>query len=91
MKLADLCFKNLITLLLSNSISVNDEVGWLTSLLVFEDLNGLLNQEFHLVLHKLLTLRLNDVVREILAQSFIGAGCKSNDTRLTCMADIDSN
>lgn len=91
MELADLCLKNLITLLLSNSISVNNEVGWLASLLVLEDLDGLLNQKLHLVLHELLTLRLDDVVREVLTQGLIGAGCESNHTRLTCVADINSN
>lgn len=90
-ELADFSLEDLITLLLANSISVYNEVGRLASLLVFENLNRLLNQEFHLVLHKLLTLRLNNVVREVLTQSFISASCKSNYTRLTCVADIDSN
>lgn len=91
MELTNLSFKNLITLLLTDSISVNDEVRWLQSLLAFENQNSFLNQDLHLVFYKLLTLRLADVVREVLTHSFVGASCKPNDGLLTCMTNVNSN
>jgi len=91
MELADFSLENLVTLLLANSISVDNEVRRHDSLLTFEHQDSLLNQVFHLVFHKLLTLGLHDVVRIVLTHGLVSAGSESDHTRLTCMAHIDSD
>lgn len=81
----------MVTLLFTDSISVDNEVRRLTLLLILEDHDSLLNQLLHLLLYQLLTLGLDDIVREVLAESFISAGCESNYTVLTGMAHINTN
>lgn len=62
MELANFAIKDLLSLLLTNSVTVNDEVRWLRSLVVLEDTNGFLYESLHLRFDQLLSLRLNNIV-----------------------------
>jgi len=48
MELANFAIKNLLSLLLTNSVTVNDEVRWLGTLVILEDTNSLLDESLHL-------------------------------------------
>ena len=54
-------------------------------------MNGASDQLHHLVLHDFLTLRLHNVVGEVLAHVFVGAGSKAYDGLSSRVADIDTD
>ena len=72
MELTNLSFKNLITLLLTDSISVNDEVRWLQSLLAFENQNSFLNQDLHLVFYKHSFVHKKSFLRKTIGKPLFG-------------------
>lgn len=92
LELADLLVDDLLSHLVTDSISVDDDLGWpLTLMAVLELLNGSDKASIEVLLNQLLVLLLDDNVRVVLGLMRVGSGAEAHDTLLSGMADIDSD
>jgi len=92
LELTDLLGDDLVSHLVTHTISVDDDLGWSLALMaVLELLNGGDQASIEIILDQLLVLGLDDDVRVVLSLVRIGSSAESNDTFLSCMAHIDSD
>ena len=78
--MGQLFLDDLISHSITHSISVDNEVGGLLTLVVLlEDLDRLLQRIFHLSLDDLLTLSLHDMLTVVLTQLRVRTGSESDD------------
>jgi len=75
-QLRDLILEHLFAHGITNTISVDNKVGGLASLLHFKRINSSPNQRHHLILHNFLSLLLHYIVREVLTHMLISTSCK---------------
>ena len=72
--------KDHVALSVRNTIAVDDEVGWLESLMgLLKASDGLADQSAHLIVDDLSSFGDKQVVRVILTHGFVGGGSESND------------
>jgi len=77
---------------IADTITVDDEVGRLSSLVVvLEAMDGFADKLLHLVLDNFLALRLDDVLRVVLRHLFVGGSSKSDYGLSASVTDIDTN
>ena len=92
LELTNLALNDLVSHLIANTVSVDDELGGhLTLVAILELLDGSDEASIKVLLHELLILWLNDDVRVILGMVRISGGAKADDTLLTCVAHVDAN
>lgn len=92
LELAHLLVDDLLSHLVTDTISVDDDLSWsLTLMAVLELLNGSDKASIEILLNQLLVLLLDDNVREVLGLMWVGSGAEAHDTLLSRVADIDSN
>lgn len=92
LELGDFRGQHLFSHRITDTITVDDEVGGLgTLVLVLEDVNGFADEVLHFVLDNFLSLGLYDVVRVVLRHGFVGGSCKSNHGLFSRVAHVDTN
>lgn len=92
LELLDLFGNDLISLLLTNTISVDQELVWqFTTMFDLEGLDGAEDASIKLYFDKLLTLWVDDHVTVVFGLSLIGGGSETDHRLLSSMADIDTN
>jgi hypothetical protein len=92
LELRNLDAQNLVTLSISNSVTVDDEVsGKLSFVINCKSLDSTLYRINHLLLDNLLTLGLNQVITKVLAQVGVDTCREANDRLGTGMAHINTN
>lgn len=92
LELGDLRGDNLVSHGITNTVSVDDEVGGQVRLVsLLEGLDGSLEGVAHLTTHNFLTLRLHDELGEVLGQLGVDRSGESHNGGRTRMADIDTN
>jgi hypothetical protein len=92
LELSDLLLNDLVSHLSTNSISVDQDLGWLFTFVVqLKAFNGFNQASVEVFFDKLLVLGLDDDVRVISGLVGICGGNKSNDTLLTCVTNIDTD
>lgn len=79
-ELFDLLSDDLLTLGITDTITVDDQMGREHAVVVLgKDLNRLLQTFFHLSLDDFLALRLHNVLRVVLTHLFVSTGGKADD------------
>lgn len=92
LELGDLGVKDLFALSITDTISVDHKVGWELVLVVLsEDLDGRLDGLLHLVLHDLLALLLDQVVRVVLTHILVRRSRETNDGLGTSVTNINTD
>jgi hypothetical protein len=77
---------------IADTITVDDEVGRLSALVVvLEAMNGFADKLLHLVFDNFLALGLDYVLRVILRHLFVSGSSKSDYRLSTSVTDIDTN
>ena len=90
LELGHLSIEDLLPLSITNPISINDEVSWeLSTILLLEGSNSILESLFHLRLNNLLASFLDQILAVILTHWLIDRGCKPNDGSWAGMAHIN--
>ena len=78
-ELGNFFFETDVSLRISETISVDDEVsGVFTIVIACKTFNGILQGLLHLGMHDLLTLLLDDELRVVLAHLFVVRSCKAD-------------
>ena len=94
LKLWDFPVKDLLSLGITNSISVYDEIGWkhaFVILLTLEGVDSTLEGLLHLSLNYLLAFFLNQILAVVLTHTLVDGSSKTHNRFWSCMANIDSN
>ena len=92
LQLGDFLRKQLSSLGIADSVSVDNEVSWkLTLVTLLKSFNCRNNQFLHFVLDNLLTLALDQIVAVVLRHFRIYAGCEADDGLRSRVTHIDSN
>ena len=92
LKLSDLLRDDLVSHLLANSISVDNDLGRIVSAIVFgKTLDGTIDAFIEVLLDKLLEFLLNEESAEVLCLLFVNRSTETNHGILTSMTDINSD
>lgn len=91
LELRDFLIYDLISHALSNTVSVNDDLVWKSSVSSLITVKCLLHGLVELLLNDFLTFALDDDVRVVLGEKIVSSCCKSNDRFTSSMANIDTN
>lgn len=82
----------MVTLSITNSVSVDNKVSWVLALVVLcELLDGLKNRVPHVVLNNLLAFLLDQEVAVVLRHFSVERSREANNGLGPCMADINTN
>jgi len=92
LELGDFLGNDLVSHLLSYSISVDDDFGWINPFVLFtKGFNGVHQTSIKVLFDNFLILLLDNDVREVRGALSIGWGCETNNRLLTSMTHIDTN
>jgi len=92
LELRDFVLEHLVSHGITNTVSEDDEVGWKFLLMVAsKHLDGPLYGVLHLLLNDFLALALDQEVRVVLTQFFVGGGRETYDGVVTSVADINTD
>ena len=84
----------MLSLGITNSVSVDDEIGRkhaFVILLILEGVDGTLEGLLHLGLNYLLTFFLNQILAVVLTHTLVDGSSKTHNRFWSCMANVDSN
>ena len=91
-ELRDLVRQNLVSLGIADTVSVDNDVGGVFFFMVLrESSNRSHHSLFHLGLHNLFTLLLDNVLRVVLTHLFIDAAAETNHRFRTSVANINTD
>lgn len=91
-KLGNLTSKHLITLGITHTVSVDDDISWELVLVVNrESPDSLTDRLLHVVLHDLLALPLNQIITVVLTHLLVDGSREANDRLGSCMTHINAD
>lgn len=91
-ELLDLLLDHLKSLSITDTITVDDEVGGeLAIMLSCKDFNSFLERVLHFCLNNLLTLPLDDVLRVVLTHLLVGTGSEADHRGGSSVTDVNSD